>query len=548
MGSKTVKTKEKATTTPNLNQNVAPLVDNYYTQLGPLMGGDASAFAPKTNPLLTKAQEGGRNLGSDFSSAYGYINSGAANAFNTPDATTTNVNGPAGPTAAQARLPGAPTLARVSNVADPVQQMATVGNYGPLAMAGDGTGYAGDGPMGFGGATGYQGIDNYMNPQLEGYIKAFYDDFDNEAGKQRAAYERSGALNKAMGGSGYYLGQGQLDADLTRDRALGGAQLGYDAWKTAADFSSRDADRANSAGIASMQSANDYNKSLADRLASLSMFNAGSVNDRSKSIFDATNENSRFNATEGNDLSALLYGERNANARQDASSANELSSLLFGQGAETNRFNTGQTNDMAGRVYGERSANARQDAAAANDTSQFNSRLGLDRAGMQMDAGRAIADIGANEAASRRADIGVQQDLGTQLMEIQQRQDLSPYTKQQIIAELINGAGILGATTGQTINSEGTSKQSGGLLQSLLGAGAQLGSAAIMASERRVKRDIMLLGREGDGLGVYRYNYVWDDADELPRFGVMVDEVASLRPWALGPIVDGIQTVDYGAL
>lgn len=58
----------------------------------------------------------------------------------------------------------------------------------------------------------------------------------------------------------------------------------------------------------------------------------------------------------------------------------------------------------------------------------------------------------------------------------------------------------------------------------------------------------MKLGEETDGIGVYAYNYIWDDAIELPRFGVMVDEVERIRPWALGPVVDGVQTVNYGAL
>ena len=91
-------------------------------------------------------------------------------------------------------------------------------------------------------------------------------------------------------------------------------------------------------------------------------------------------------------------------------------------------------------------------------------------------------------------------------------------------------------------------KQKGSLGQALIGAGAQLGSAAIMASERRVKRDIALIGREPDGLGVYRYKYIWDDADQPERVGVLVDGVSELRPWALGPVVDGIQTVDYSRL
>lgn len=93
-----------------------------------------------------------------------------------------------------------------------------------------------------------------------------------------------------------------------------------------------------------------------------------------------------------------------------------------------------------------------------------------------------------------------------------------------------------------------TQKQSGGLLGSLLGAGAQLGSAAIMASERRVKKDIRKIGSEPDGLGRYEYRYVGEGGDHPLRVGVMADEVAALRPWALGPVIDGIQTVDYAKL
>lgn len=88
----------------------------------------------------------------------------------------------------------------------------------------------------------------------------------------------------------------------------------------------------------------------------------------------------------------------------------------------------------------------------------------------------------------------------------------------------------------------------GSILGGLLSAGAQVGSAAMMASERRIKRDIEQIGSEPDGLGVYRYNYVWDAPEEPRRTGVMVDEVERLRPWALGPVLDGIQTVDYARL
>lgn len=83
---------------------------------------------------------------------------------------------------------------------------------------------------------------------------------------------------------------------------------------------------------------------------------------------------------------------------------------------------------------------------------------------------------------------------------------------------------------------------------SALGIAAQLGSAALMASERRVKRDITPIDSLPDGLNIYNFRYVWDADDAPLHTGVMVDEVETLRPWALGPIVDGIQTVDYSKL
>ena len=51
-----------------------------------------------------------------------------------------------------------------------------------------------------------------------------------------------------------------------------------------------------------------------------------------------------------------------------------------------------------------------------------------------------------------------------------------------------------------------------------------------------------------NGLGVYRYRYVWEDADAPMRIGVMADEVERLAPEALGPIVLGYRTVNYSML
>ena len=71
------------------------------------------------------------------------------------------------------------------------------------------------------------------------------------------------------------------------------------------------------------------------------------------------------------------------------------------------------------------------------------------------------------------------------------------------------------------------------------------GIASIFSSDRRLKHNIRKVGEFADGLGIYFFSYL----GSKQRFkGVMADEVAELRPWALGPRIAGYATVNYGAL
>lgn len=92
----------------------------------------------------------------------------------------------------------------------------------------------------------------------------------------------------------------------------------------------------------------------------------------------------------------------------------------------------------------------------------------------------------------------------------------------------------------------GTTTQKEGMNfgQMLMQSASQAAQAAAMASDRRLKKDITLLSRLKDGLGVYRWTYLWGEKAK----GVMADEVKRLRPWALGPKVEGYATVNMGAL
>ena len=64
-------------------------------------------------------------------------------------------------------------------------------------------------------------------------------------------------------------------------------------------------------------------------------------------------------------------------------------------------------------------------------------------------------------------------------------------------------------------------------------------------SDIRVKHDIVLLGRLGNGLGWYRFAYTGGTKTYV---GVMAQEVQKIAPTAVMRGSDGVLSVDYGKL
>ena len=81
----------------------------------------------------------------------------------------------------------------------------------------------------------------------------------------------------------------------------------------------------------------------------------------------------------------------------------------------------------------------------------------------------------------------------------------------------------------------------------LLGAGATLGAAAIRWSDRRLKQDIELVGRD-ERTGLNLYEYAYRTKPTLRWRGVMADEVMQVMPEAVHTGDRGFMSVDYGAL
>lgn len=79
---------------------------------------------------------------------------------------------------------------------------------------------------------------------------------------------------------------------------------------------------------------------------------------------------------------------------------------------------------------------------------------------------------------------------------------------------------------------------------SLVGGITSAAGTIAMASDRRLKTDIIKVGTHGN-LNIHSFRYI---GDNKLRVGVMADEVAIHAPHALGPEINGYATVYYDKL
>ena len=109
-----------------------------------------------------------------------------------------------------------------------------------------------------------------------------------------------------------------------------------------------------------------------------------------------------------------------------------------------------------------------------------------------------------------------------------------------------NATGMFGAQASYKVGADKAAADANPM-GALIGAGAQLGAAQIKYSDRRLKQDIELVGRdERTGLNLYEFAY---KSDPTARYlGVMADEVLQVMPSAVHTNAEGFMSVDYAAL
>jgi hypothetical protein len=116
------------------------------------------------------------------------------------------------------------------------------------------------------------------------------------------------------------------------------------------------------------------------------------------------------------------------------------------------------------------------------------------------------------------------------------------------LTQLLSGANAglsAGMNAGNTVANVGSQNERVGGLGRIGQIASGIGGALSVFSDPRLKEDIELVEERPGEPDLYRFRYKGDDEWHI---GVMADEVAALRPDALGPVVDGFLTVDYEKL
>lgn len=306
------------------------------------------------------------------------------------------------------------------------------------------------------------------------------------------------------------------------------------------------------------------------------IFNANAANNAAQAQEFGQNQQAFQNyntGTEAGNNQSFRQAElsNSAQAQQYAQSLQEMaaSNAATGQG-NTDAFQENQFNNQAQQQeYGQN----QQDLENYNSSQQGNFQQNLAAAGFQNSANE--QEFGQNDREAQMYNQGQEgifrQGLSASQFQNQARQQAiqeADYFKNQPLNMLnalrsggqVNlpqfgnvsaGSNIAPAPLYQGAQDQYSAamdayKQKMASFGAVVGAVGGLGSAGIAKySDRRLKRNVTKVAELADGLGVYEYNYLWSDEPEL---GVMADEVARLRPEALGPVVGGFATVNYGAL
>lgn len=316
--SKTTESKQTATTQPQTPRAMQEPILNYYSGVDNFLNANPNQFVTPINDIQKQA----------FNNTGGLFGGGDA-------------YGAAARIAAGVGTGGAPTSQSA---------LATYQGAGNVANAG---------AQGAKAASMLEGFNNYLDPTLGALLDTTLADFDENAGRQKAAQQAAGARAGAFGGSRFAIGEATLDSELARARAATDAGLRKTAWDTAGQWSQYDA--------GNRQGASQFSAAQANQAA---LANAAAANQRSLAELQAKNQMEQFNATQSQQNSQFQANLEAQNAAQRLAAAGLLGDI-GGSASDTYRA------DLAAQLGAGNNLYSLENAAVQAPITQLQTAAGL---------------------------------------------------------------------------------------------------------------------------------------------------------------------------
>ena len=260
-------------------------------------------------------------------------------------------------------------------------------------------------------SRGIQYSQPYENRYTDQVVDTTLANFDEQAGRQRAAEAAQAAGNNAFGGSRYGVQRAITEEQVARERASTESGLRFGAQDRAFGLGMQDAGMATQASMANAAAANQRAQSQAGMDLTRLMSNMGAQNDASQ-----------FGANARNASQMDFVGRADQAGQFNAGSQNQFDLTRFAAGNDMSRFNAGQADTAMAR---------------------------------RLAAGGQLGDLAGAQAGNERADLAALAALGGQEREINQQGATADLRLMELMAQLY-GTMPYGLFNGQ--NTTGTQR------------------------------------------------------------------------------------------
>jgi hypothetical protein len=391
-------------------------------------------------------------------------------------------------------------------------------------------------------------LSGYMNPYESQVIQQGLK--DNETARQMAALTTGAQATaaKAFGGSRHGIADAQRDIGYDENalRYVGDQRL--QGFNTATALQQSDFNRAFQRDIANQGVDLSVAGTNAGMQTAANAFGAQAANTNSMYNTGQTNARGDLNAQLGQQTGLANMGALNQGAQYNA--GNQQQTSLYNTG---NAQSAGLANMQANNAFMQANADRGQGMSLANlgfanNAQAQNQSAGLTSNAQRLAAGGQFGQLSAQDLSQELSRTGAllssgdaQQQYAQQLLNTQYQNQLGAwnYPLQQL--QMRNSAlGILPTPTTTTQTAPGPDR-----FGQVLGAGAQIASAALMFSDARTKQNVETVGYDDKGRRWVDFEYIF--APGFIRRGVIAQEVQKTDPHAVHDI-GGVLHVEYGAL